>query len=972
MSESMSESTEFLRHRSLHARGVHPQGGKIEFARDDLEKSIPWRFEKIVAQLPDCLAVKAPEGELTYRALDELANRLAHAILHVRGPAAEPVGVLVQHGVPMIVGTLAVLKAGKFYVPLDPQSPSDRLKYVLDDTNASLIITDGRHRVRAEELLHRRIPILNMDDCAAMGPQHPTAMPITPDAICGIYYTSGSTGRPKGIVYTHRYLLHNMMSYGNAFHVSPHDRWSLLHSYSFSPALTDIFCPLLHGATVCPWNIQGDGLAGLGDWLVNAGVTIFHWMATAFRSFAPTLSRSGRLSSVRLMIFGSEKLFARDVNAFRELFSSECIFANRMGASETGLYRFYLFDKDSSLDDGIVPAGYPIPEKTALILDETGSELAAGSVGEIAVRSHFLPPGYWQRPEITGEKFRPDVNAAGARVFLTGDLGRMRADGCLEFHGRRDSQVKIRGHRIETDEIETVLRDLGGIREAVVKGCGKPSGETCLTAYFVPTPDSAVDEAAARRHLLGKLPAYMIPAAFVRLEKLPLSPNGKIDVAALPAPNLTTKVDAARHIPPRTPLQRHLVEIWQAILEIQPIGIDDDFFELGGDSLAGMRMVNQLQPLLNSILHVPPLFEHSTISRYAEFLESNYGPELNRVMCIRDSGPAQDVGGLDEVKLGLVRAEIAALPVAGPSIERRERKNPSAIFVLAPGRSGTTLLRVILGGHPQLFAPPELHLLPHATMDLRRSVILERWQRQRLDGAVQAQMTARGCSLEEAECQIRTLEDARLPVAEFYRLLQSQIAPRRLIDKTPSYALRTAILERAEELFDRPLYVHLLRHPYGVIRSYEEMHMDQLALIQRPARVSLREFSEALWLIAQENILEFLSWIPDHRQTRLRFEDLVKHPRETISALCQFLNVDLHPGMLDPYEERQQRMTDQIRPMTLAIGDPKFHHHKGIDPEIADRWRQIYHEDFLCAATWRIAERLGYSRTSAAASVAAS
>jgi amino acid adenylation domain-containing protein len=958
----MLESTDRQRQRLLQARCQHPQGGWTEFARGDIERSIPDRFEKLATKNPTHLALVSKDTELTYHELDASANQLAHAILGQRGPDAEPVGVLAGHGCPAVKATLAILKAGKFYVPLDPTYPRDRLRYMLDDTSASLIITDRRHLPIARELMHGNAQILTVDEFSTGLPEQPPTRDIGPEVIAGIYYTSGSMGRPKGIVYTHGYLLHNMANYGNTFHVSVHDRWTWLHSCSFSVSSTDILCPLLHGATLCPWNVQDDGLAGLGDWLDKVEITVFHWMATPFRSFASTLNLSREFSSVRLMIFGGEKLLTRDVRTFKEFFATECIFANRMGATEAGLWQVYFFDRNMPLLDSVVPVGYPIPEKLAVILDEAGDQLPPGNIGEIGVRSRHLPPGYWRQPELTRQKYHNAGSDSDTRLYLTGDLGRYRTDGCLEYCGRKDSQVKIRGHRIETSEVENVVRELHGILETVVIPRERSADEHELTCYFVSIPGTSVVEDAVRRHLLGKLPAYMIPTTFMRVDALPRNANQKIDVAALPIPSVASNRKADGFVPAGDPLQRHLVELWQTILDVRPIGIDDDFFELGGDSLQGMRVVNQLQPLLESALHVPPLFENPTIATYAKFLEANYGEQLRRRMSLNDTNAGQHSGGLDAAKLRRVHDEISAFPIASRSVAQHASKNPPAIFVLAPGRSGTTLLRVVLGGHPLLFAPPELHLLSHATMDQRRACITQRMQRGRLDGAIQALLTARNCSVEEAEAIIRGYEDGQLPIGDFYRELQTQVAPRRLVDKTPMYAWRTEILERAEELFDQPLYIHMLRHPYGVILSYEEMRMDQMALIRRPIGVTLAEFAEALWLISHQSILNFLSHVPQHRQMRLSFEELVTTPRDTIATLCQFLNLDLAPGMLDPYQERQQRMTDQIRPMTWATGDPKFHQHTEINSTVAHRWRDVYRADFLCDESWQTAERLGYSR----------
>ena len=628
----VDQSAEFLRHQSLHARCRHPLGAEIEITPDEIARSIPVRFERMASTFPDRIAVQAKDRRLTYLELDESANRLAHAILDKLGEKPEPIGVLAEHGISAVVAMLAVLKAGKFYVPVDPSHPVDRLAYMLSDTNASLIVTDELYRSKAQELATGRIPVLTAIEQDSECPTRRPDLSIAPDALAGIYYTSGSTGRPKGIMYTHGYLLHNMMTYGNATHVSLHDRWTWLHSYGFSAGSTDVFCPLLHGATLCPWDVKRDGLAGLVQWLGDARVTIFHWMATPLRGLAATMDPSSRLSHVRLAIFGSEKLYKQDVDAFRNVFPPECIFVNRLGASEAGLFRLFFFDSDTPLDDGVVPVGYAVCDKPAVILDENGAELSAGKVGEIGICSRFLPPGYWRQPELTREKYRDVENGQGARMYLTGDLGRMRPDGCLEYRGRKDSQVKIRGNRIELGEVERAIRELPGVREAAVKIYERTSGDSFLAGYFVRQPATPIDESAVRRHLEGKLPAYMVPAALVRLDALPQNSNHKVDLAALPSPNLTVGLASEAYVPPQTPLHCHLVGLWQSILGIQPIGIDDDFFALGGDSLKGMRMVSQIQLLLESTLQVVPLFDHPTIASFAQYLESNYGSELRQKM----------------------------------------------------------------------------------------------------------------------------------------------------------------------------------------------------------------------------------------------------------------------------------------------------------------------------------------------------
>lgn len=612
-------SADLLRHRSLQARCRHPRGERTEFAREELERSIPARFEKMVLRYPDHLAVKTKNAELTFRELDAAANRLAHAIIQQRGPAAEPVGVLARHGREAVVATLATLKAGKFYVPLDPKYPRDRLNFMLHDTSVSLIVTDDCRQTNAAEWGGRNVSVLTMDEKLAELPTHCPQLQVAPEAFAGVYYTSGSTGRPKGIVYSHRSLLHNMHAFGAAFQVSAHDRWSWLHSYSFSASANDIFCPLLHGAAVCAWDVLRDGLTNLAQWLEESRVTIFNWMATPFRSLATSWPPSQVLADLRLVVFGGETLFTRDAVAFRRYFSPACLLVNRLGSTEAGIIRLSFTDQETPLGEGAIPAGYAVPDKTVVILDENGVELAPGNLGEIGVRSQYLPPGYWRQPELTREKYRRSPSGGEPRTYLTGDLGRLRDDGCLEHCGRKDSQVKVRGHRVETGEIESVLRACEGVREAVVKAHGKPDGDTYLTAYFVPAPDASLDESGVRQYLLGKLPGHMIPSTFVRLNELPKNANQKVDLAALPMPTIELRSD--RFKPPRTPLQRQLVELWQTILQVEPISIEDDFFALGGDSLLATQVVSRVRNAFAIELPLPTIFQKPTLTGLASSIE---------------------------------------------------------------------------------------------------------------------------------------------------------------------------------------------------------------------------------------------------------------------------------------------------------------------------------------------------------------
>lgn len=293
--------------------------------------------------------------------------------------------------------------------------------------------------------------------------------------------------------------------------------------------------------------------------------------------------------------------------------------------------------------------------------------------------------------------------------------------------------------------------------------------------------------------------------------------------------------------------------------------------------------------------------------------------------------------------------------------EPSSQKNPRAIFVLCPPRSGSTLLRVILAGHPQLFSPPELYLLMYNDLAQRKHELANESNSHLLEGTIRSIMQLKGCSADEAENIMQECEQSQMGTKQFYALLQELMSDRILVDKTPLYPLDINILKRAEEDFTEPLYIHLIRHPYGTIRSYEESKLDRFVPAMYENPFQRRELAELTWLVSHQNIIAFLKDIPQQRWMPIKFEDLVTQPQKMVEQICQFLNLDFDLRMLSPYEDRQQRMLEGTRKLTRMPGDLKLHLHQGIDADTADRWKQFFTGDFLGNDTWEVAESLGYS-----------
>ncbi|WP_081694816.1 MULTISPECIES: non-ribosomal peptide synthetase [Planktothrix] len=411
-------------------------------------------------------------------------------------------------------------------------------------------------------------------------------------------------------------------------------------------------------------------------------------------------------------------------------------------------------------------------------------------------------------------------------------------------------------------------------------------------------------------------------------------------------------------VAPRTPPEKAIASLFAEVLKLDRVGIDDDFFELGGDSIRGAILINKLQAQLSEIIHFVVLFDQKTVRGLAAYLEEHYPKAIAKILGkaiteINDLSQER----IDEAKVLQMRSLIPALTSTVDDERDDNSKNPPAIFILSPYRSGSTLLRVILGGNPQLFAPPELELLGFNTLGERKAQFSGRYNFW-MEGTIRTIMEIKGCNAEEAIAIMEELEDKNLTSQQFYRLLQEWLGDKILIDKTPSYSLDLETLKRAEINFHNPLYIHLVRHPLGMIHSYEEAKIDQIFPYQNP--FNSRELAELVWLISHQNILEFLQQVSPQRQYQVKFEDIVKQPQKTIESLCQFLGVEFNPDMLQPYKEKKQRMTDGIYAESRMIGDVKFHKHQSINPNTVDQWKDYYNTDFLGNVTWQLAESFKY------------
>ena len=603
--------------RAIRAKCCHASGSFVPFPADAVERSLTESFEEQARRFPWRLAVRTRRYALTYAELDALANRIAHAILRERGEGEEAIALLFDHDALVVAAILGTLKAGKFYLPLDPSYPRARLDYTLRDSEAGLILTDARNLARALELAGDGAPVVNVEVLAG-----PAVTPVPrsgPGGLAFLLYTSGSTGQPKGITQSHRNVLHEVMHYTNSGYFSADDRFLLVSSVSFGDSVRTIYAALLNGASLYPFDIHAEGLAPLADWMREHSITVYRSVPTTFRHFVADLKGGEEFRALRLIYLGGEEVLRSDVELYKRHFPRECILVNRLGTTETFTFRYYFIDHDTRIISSRVPVGYAAADKEVLLLAEDGTPVAPGAIGEMAVRSRYLSPGHWRKPELTRVTFPADPTDPDLRVYRTGDLGRLEADGCLIHLGRKDFQVKIRGQRVETSEVEEAFRALRTIREAAVIA-RRRDGEESLVAYLVPAVRPAPDVSTLRRFLAARLPDSMIPSAYVVLEALPLLPNGKLDRRALPAPETNRPELDVPFVAARNDVEAAIAGIWIEVLGIDRVGVDDNFLELGGDSLKGTRIIARLADRFDITVPLRRLWKASTVALMAELV----------------------------------------------------------------------------------------------------------------------------------------------------------------------------------------------------------------------------------------------------------------------------------------------------------------------------------------------------------------
>ena len=546
------------------------------------------------------------------------------------GPARSRSHFCCPQGPLAIATTLGILKAGKFYVPIDPSWGQPRAKELVSELNARLALTDAEFgpALRASGVTTIELAPEPRPSGRAVD------VNIHPDQPAYVYFTSGSTGRPKGVIDCHRNVLHNVMRYTHALRIGSTDRLSLVQSCGFSGAVSSMFAALLNGAASCPVDMRAETPVRLARWLDDLGVTIYHSVPSLYRRIISAGDLFRRVRVVRLEGDRSDRL---DLELFRRHFARPTILAVGLGATETGLVCQYFFDHDTVMPAGVVPIGRAVTDMAFEVRDDHGRAAQAGDAGEIVVKSRFLAIGYWNNAAATARAFESDGNEFERR-YKTGDRGRIGDDGSLEYLGRLDGRTRVRGQWIEPADLEAALCAVSGIREAAVAVVDRSDGDARLVAYYVAGNDARPALKDLRRQLVRRLPAHMIPWRFVELERLPLNANGKVDRTALPAPGLA-RPNLGPIVEPVSLVQLRICELWEELLDVAPVGITDDFFELGGDSLSAVLMIDAVEKLVGHTIPAAALLGEgeATVERLAS-LALNEPAHRTAIVPIRDAG----------------------------------------------------------------------------------------------------------------------------------------------------------------------------------------------------------------------------------------------------------------------------------------------------------------------------------------------
>jgi tyrocidine synthetase-3 len=576
------------------------------------------RFEEQVEKGPDKLAIKTREASFTYRELNQRANQVARAIEEKwpRNAGSNCLGLFFDKAIEMIAAVIGVLKTGKVYVPLAPDYPAARLADMVSHSGVSMILTGFTREQTAGKLTPAKdVVILEPDDIKDF-PLNPGKKPgKNRDKLMYILYTSGSSGKPKGVMQNMDNVWHFIRCYTEKLAITGAEHMTFFSSFSHDAAVMDLYGALLNGALLYPLDIMNlSALSSLSPWLVNEGITIWHSVPTVYRYFVNTLNGTAFFPALRWIVLGGEAVIKHDIDMFYQFFPRTALY-NLYGQTESTYNSGMCIHRDNQVHQ--VTLGEPVDETNIFVVDQQGNSTQLLETGEIIIASPYVSPGYWKNEQATRQSFQESKKFG--KLYRTGDMGCRLLDGTIKFTGRKDQQVKVRGYRIEIGEIESRLMAHEKIKEAVVITVVDAAADTYLCAYITAAEELPPTE--LREYLSGFLPGYMIPLYFIRLEKIPLTPNGKLDRKVLYSAR--TGIPLKKAAVPVTLTQKKLQNLWADLLNLEKdnIGLDSNFFELGGHSLKAMLLVTRIHKELEVNIPLAVVFSTPNLRGLALYIE---------------------------------------------------------------------------------------------------------------------------------------------------------------------------------------------------------------------------------------------------------------------------------------------------------------------------------------------------------------
>lgn len=599
-------------------------------------------LQDVWARFADKVVVKSARRAYTCSDLDRISSQIGRLIIAEIGAAPQPVAILVDEIADALVAILGVLRSGHYYTVLSGKNPVAQIQAVLSNLEAPLLLTDNALEDLSRQVAPQGCKITRLENSFNLEPS-PLNVQASVDSYAGIFYTSGSTGEPKGVLRLQSAIVRRGFDEIEHNSLQENDNLLMLFPLSTAASSTILFSILFLGGKVVLYDVPEQGLSRLSQTLLDEKITYLRMPVELLRSWLVTCEDGAYFPQIRVVNSAGDVLYRRDVERLSKFVPKTVILVHHLSSSESNQLAHNSFPIDQPPDGEIIPVGFPNPERDIILLDENYAPVPAGEIGEICARAGVHFPGYWKRPDLTEKKFITDPQDPSRQIYCSGDLGRFRSDGQLVFIGRKDARVKIRGYSVDIAAIEAVLTTMPEVRHAVVKPIQSAGMQKRLAAYIVLAPQGQAKGGDFRSYLASRLPAYMIPAYFTVLDELPLTATGKVNRPALPDPDPARQRRLMPYLPAQDSFEVGLAKIWESEFQVSPIGLDDDFFELGGDSLTAARLFVAIEKKFGQYYPSSVLLEYGSLEKLAAYLRENQGNAAGVISPLRTTGSKKPI-----------------------------------------------------------------------------------------------------------------------------------------------------------------------------------------------------------------------------------------------------------------------------------------------------------------------------------------